>query len=122
MIPGKLTRKELVRWIAINIRRVKRVRLLTQTDIARRTGYSTMAINDITNQRAISLSLEQCVRIANALGMTMAELMSRPDDFSIEHVDERSLFWPKMRKRAQIKRTQEEKERHALMVSLGLDE
>lgn len=139
MSSKKPTAEEVSRWIAVNGRRVKNLRLLTNADIARRVGrlqleagrtldFSTSLVTRVFSDKWkgtkatcwILNALQMLVGLANALDMTPAELLSRPDDMSV--IDGRKTRHGIERKKAKLKQTQEEQELQALMESLGLDE
>lgn len=134
----KITHEEVARWIAVNGRRWKRVRLLTDNDIARRCGVLQLE-NDRTlnfNRDVVTKifgdkwkgpsvtcwllnALNILVALANALGITPAELLSRPDDMTVEDGRVTSPKIKRMKQRRAL--TQEQQVRQALLESLGLD-
>lgn len=116
----ELTAEEVCRWVKINVRRIKRLRMLQNRDLARlmnctHRGY--MQIMLIGNK---TMTMTTLIRLANALEVTPAELVSRPDDMTVH--DERTSWRSLDRKKAKLKLTQEQQERLALLKSMGLDE
>ena len=117
---AKPTPEEVQSWLGTNVRRIKQVRMLTIRDIARRMNISQKCVDTIWNRQDHLMNLSTLVRLANALEVTLAELVSRPDDMTL--VDHRSLAWPHRRQKAKLKATQEQRGRQALLEALGLDE
>lgn len=124
-----ITAEEVCQWVVVNARRVQQLRLLTKKDINRR-----LPIHRVSLQNLLSGHWERCrttkgiqsavwvlVSLCNALGMTPAELFSRPDDMSLLKQDGRKAAREIIRKKAKLKQTQEQAEMQALLESLGLD-
>ncbi len=140
MSSPKPTHEDVARWIAVNGRRVKNLRLLTNAEIARRVGrlsleagrsldFSTSLVTRVLSDKWkgshathwILNALQMLVGLANALDMTPAELLSRPDDMSLLKQDQRKTAPERARKRAKLKLTQEQAEKEALLEWVGLD-
>jgi transcriptional regulator with XRE-family HTH domain len=87
---GHIAPVEVSKWLAVNIRREKRKRLLIDVDLAKRTGLTRETITRLQsgkwqqqrhNQQNRTLAL--LVSLANALGITPAELLTQPQDMSL---------------------------------------
>ncbi len=114
-----VTKEDLKRWIGINLQRIKRLRLLTDNDIARFTGLARPDVNDIQHARFQTVGLPLICRLCNALAISPAQLLSRPDSMELD--DFRTISWEIRRKKQRRHQTREQQERQALLESLGLD-
>lgn len=141
----KYTSEEVAEWVAVNCRRTKKVRLLTNEDIARRIGtvylkkrgrpdfpvrFTKALVCDLLSgnwnrahvtQRALN-GLRLLLALCAGLEITPAELLSRPDDMSLLTQDGRRKGNRIADKRKQRQQTLEQAEMQALLESLGLDE
>lgn len=115
-----VTTQDVSDWIAVNVRRRKVLRLLCDSDIARRMGCKRPFVTRILGADYPCMTLKRMLRIAKAMDMTLAELVSRPDDMSLLKQDRRKTGREIARKKAKIKQTKEAAAREALMESLGL--
>lgn len=118
----KPTTEDVAQYIAVNARRVKGLRFLTDIEVARRMGCKRAFVTRILQAAFPSLTVPVLLRLANALDVTLAELVSRPDDMSLLKQDGRVTRWETGRKKQKLQQTQEQAEMQALMESLGLDD
>jgi transcriptional regulator with XRE-family HTH domain len=68
---------DLKETVAINVRRLRRDRGWTQEDLADRVGLSTRYVGQIERAQA-SMTITVLGRIANALEVEAAKLVTRP--------------------------------------------
>lgn len=122
---------EVERWIKTNVKRWKKLRLVTHRDIGRKMGTGQEFIYKLLNEpwehsvdrlQAMRRALVWYLQLCEAMGVTLPELFSRPDDFSVLQEDGEKVGKEIARKKKKLKLTQEQQARQALLESLGLDE
>ena len=116
----ELTAEEVCRWVKINVRRIKRLRMLQNRDVARRMNCTLRAYLQTMALGNRTMTMRTLISVANALEMTPAELLTRPDDMTV--TDERTTWRSLSRKKAKFKLTEEQQQRLALLKSMGLDD
>lgn len=77
---GRISEADVHKWIATNIRRRRRELSLFQRDLARRVGLARAVMTRIESGNTNRISLVALLRIANALRMTLADLVTEPQD------------------------------------------